>query len=83
MSETFPNLRSFQEKTLARLRPILKDPGLRIKVKHVIGGGPQDEWASCELGAEAECVDGMFASNLPISQSSMFEFACLCLCAGV
>lgn len=27
MSETFPDLKTFQEKTLARLRKILKDPG--------------------------------------------------------
>lgn len=27
MSETFPDLETFQEKTLARLRKILKDPG--------------------------------------------------------
>lgn len=58
MSETFPSLKAFQEKTLARLKPIIKEPGLLIKVKHVIGGGPQDEWATVELGAEAECIDG-------------------------
>lgn len=58
MSETFPNLRTFQEKTLARLKPILKEPGLMIKVKNVVGGGPQDEWMCAELGAEAQCIDG-------------------------
>lgn len=57
MSQTFPGLKAFREATLARLRKILKDPGLMIQVKNVVGGAPQ-EWACVELGAEAECIDG-------------------------
>lgn len=60
MSQTFADLQDFRQKTLARLRKILKDPGLMIKVKNVIGGGPDQEWASVELGAEAECIDGKY-----------------------
>lgn len=29
-----------------------------IKVKNVIGGGPDQEWAAVELGAEAETING-------------------------
>lgn len=64
MSQTFADLEDFRQKTLARLRKILKDPGLMIKVKNVIGGGPEQEWASVELGAEAQCIDGRYSVYL-------------------
>jgi len=64
MSENFPDLATFRTKTLARLRKILKDPGLMIKVKNVIGGGPDQVWASVELGANAELINGRVVVSL-------------------
>jgi hypothetical protein len=37
----------------------MKPPGLALKVRNVIGGGEQ-EWATVELVAVAECKSGEF-----------------------
>jgi len=56
MSKHFKSLQEFQEATLTRLKPILKEPGLIIKVQNIIGG--DTEWAAAEMRADAECVNG-------------------------
>lgn len=53
----YTTLKDFQEKTLARLGKIMKEPGLRLAVRNVIGGG-DGEWATVELVANAECLNG-------------------------
>jgi hypothetical protein len=53
------SLKSFQEATFTRLGAIMKPPGLVLKVRNVIGGGEQ-EWATVELVAVAECKSGEF-----------------------
>ncbi|KAI9710650.1 MAG: hypothetical protein M1828_002137 [Chrysothrix sp. TS-e1954] len=56
MSKRYDSLEAFQKETLGRLKPILKAPGLILKVHNVVGG--DDEWATAELKADAECVNG-------------------------
>ena len=46
-----------------------------IKVKNVIGGGPDQEWAAVELGAEAECIDGETSLELRNTDESK---KCIC-----
>ena len=53
----YTTLEDFQKGTLARLAKIMKDPGLKLRVRNVIGGGDQ-EWATVELVANAECLNG-------------------------
>ena len=65
MSRRYKSLADFRESTLARLGKMLKPPGLFMKVRHVIGGG-DDAWATVEMKADAECVNGM----------SRFDFRC-------
>ncbi|EME46572.1 hypothetical protein DOTSEDRAFT_22624 [Dothistroma septosporum NZE10] len=48
-------LSDFQEQTFARLGKIMKEPGIRLVVRNVIGGGDQP-WATVELIADAECL---------------------------
>lgn len=55
----YTSLKDFQQGTLARLGKIMKDPGIRLMVRNVIGGGEQD-WATVELVANAECKNGEF-----------------------
>ena len=57
----YTSLQEFQQGTLARLGKIMKEPGLRLMVRNVIGGGEQ-EWATVELVAKAECKDGELMS---------------------
>ena len=57
MSMRYTSLKHFQEATLGRLATILKEPGLKIMVHNVIGGEEQ-EWATIELKANAECKNG-------------------------
>ena len=40
----------------------MKEPGIRLKLRNVIGGG-EDEWATVELVANAECKDGFKFDN--------------------
>ena len=54
----YTSLQDFQQATFGRLAKIMKDPGIRLKVKNVIGGGDQ-AWSNVELYAEAECLNGM------------------------
>lgn len=53
----YKTLKDFQEGTLVRLGKIMKKPGLNLAVRNVIGGGDA-EWATVELVANAECLNG-------------------------
>lgn len=53
----YKTLKEFQEGTLVRLGKIMKKPGLNLAVRNVIGGGDA-EWATVELVANAECLNG-------------------------
>jgi len=64
MSRKYASLADFQSSTLGRLKSILKEPGLRIKVRHVHGGG-EDAWATAEMRADAECENGTLLFPLP------------------
>jgi hypothetical protein len=59
----YRSLKEFQEATFSRLGKIMKPPGLKLKVRNVIGGSDQ-EWAVIELIAVAECKSGMFERDL-------------------
>lgn len=59
MSKHYKSLQEFQEATLTRLKPILKEPGLLIKVQNIVGG-EDHEWATAEMRADAECVNGKY-----------------------
>jgi ketosteroid isomerase-like protein len=50
----------FQNGTLARLAGIMKEPGLKLKVRQVIGGG-DEPWAVVELIADAVCKNGEYS----------------------
>ena len=54
----YTSLASFQSGTLVRLAAIMKEPGIKLAVRNVIGGGDQ-EWAVVELIATAECKNGL------------------------
>lgn len=53
----YTNLKDFQEGAVVRLSKIMKEPGINPVVRNVIGGGDQ-EWATVELVAVAECNNG-------------------------
>ena len=53
----YTTLEDFQQAALVRLSKIMKDPGVRLVVRNVIGGGEHD-WATVELFAKAECLNG-------------------------
>ena len=53
----YRSLKDFQQGTFARLGKIMKDPGIRLMVRNVIGGEEQ-AWATVELVAQAECTNG-------------------------
>jgi ketosteroid isomerase-like protein len=53
----YKSLKEFQEATFQRLGKIMKPPGIKLKVRNVIGGEDQ-EWAVVELVAVAECNSG-------------------------
>lgn len=53
----YTTLEGFQHGTLARLGKLVKEPGIRLMVRNVIGGGDQ-EWANVELVAVAEGLNG-------------------------
>lgn len=55
----YKTLEDFQTATFARLGKIMKEPGIRLVVRNVIGGGEQ-AWSTVELVAKAECLDGEF-----------------------
>lgn len=57
----YTSLKDFQQATFARLGKIMKDPGIRLMVRNVIGGGEQ-EWATVELVAKAECKNGVYCA---------------------
>lgn len=59
----YTNLKSFQEATFARLGAIMKEPGIRLAVRNVIGGGEGSDWATVELVAIAECKNGFEFDN--------------------
>lgn len=48
----------FSQYTLKRLGAIMKEPGINLEVRTVIGGGDQD-CAVVELIADAECKNGV------------------------
>jgi len=58
----YRSLADFQESTFKRLGAIMKPPGIRLKVRNVLGGVDQ-EWAAVELIAEAECKNGLNFDN--------------------
>ncbi|KAF2804174.1 uncharacterized protein BDZ99DRAFT_467546 [Mytilinidion resinicola] len=58
----YTTLAAFQKGTLKRLGAIMKEPGIKLKVRNVIGGGEQ-AWAVVELVADAECKNGMPFEN--------------------
>ena len=58
----YTNLKDFQQATFARLGAIMKDPGIKLMVRNVIGGG-EGEWATVELVAVAECKNGFKFDN--------------------
>ncbi len=47
----------FSNQTFGRLAKIMKEPGIKLMVRNVIGGGEQ-AWAVVELVAKAECKNG-------------------------
>ena len=53
----YATLQDFQNDTLGRLGKIMKEPGIKLMVRNVIGGGEQ-EWATVELVAKAETLSG-------------------------
>ena len=57
----YTSLQSFQEATFTRLGALMKPPGIKMRVRNVIGGGEQ-EWATVELVAVAECNSGEFSA---------------------
>lgn len=59
----YASLSEFQQATFARLGAIMKDPGIRLMVRNVIGGGVESEWATVELVAVAECKNGFQFDN--------------------
>ena len=65
MSKHYKSLAEFQEATLTRLKPILKEPGLLIKVQNIVGGGDH-EWATAELKADAVCQNGTTLLHVPL-----------------
>ena len=64
----YSSLKDFQKSTITRLGNIMKEPGIRLMVRNVIGGGDQ-EWATVELIAAAECKSG---ESVPVE--SFFQF---------
>ncbi|KAK5117465.1 hypothetical protein LTR85_008850 [Meristemomyces frigidus] len=58
----YTTLKDFQDDTMVRLGKIMKEPGICLKVRNVIGGGDQ-EWATVELVADAECKSGLKFDN--------------------
>jgi len=52
----------FQKNTILRLSSVMKEPGMQVKVRNVIGGGDQ-EWAAVELVIHAECKNGLKFEN--------------------
>jgi ketosteroid isomerase-like protein len=53
----YKSLKEFKEATFQRLGKIMKPPGIKLKVRNVVGGEDQ-EWAVVELVAVAECNSG-------------------------
>lgn len=53
----YTTLKDFQADTMVRLNNVMKEPGILLKVRNVIGGGEQ-EWATVELVANAKCKSG-------------------------
>lgn len=53
----YTSLEHFNRDTIQRLGKIMKEPGISLNVRNVIGGGDQ-EWATIELIAKAECQSG-------------------------
>lgn len=61
----YTSLKDFSDATFARLSKIMKDPGIRLKVRNVIGGGDQP-WSTVELLADAECKNGGASVRMPL-----------------
>ena len=57
MSRRYSSSKEFREATLSVLKPIMKPPGLLMHIVNVIGGG-DSEWATAEMKADCECVNG-------------------------
>lgn len=53
----YNSLSDFQAATFARLGKIMKEPGIQLKPRNVIGGGEQ-EWCTVELVVNGVCENG-------------------------
>lgn len=62
LAGTYTSKEEFINKTLNRLNAIIKEPGIQLRIRNIIGGGDQP-WATLELIASAECNNGKFASG--------------------
>ncbi|KAF2084505.1 hypothetical protein K490DRAFT_59482 [Saccharata proteae CBS 121410] len=58
----YTTLSSFQSATFARLAAVMKEPGIKLKVRNVIGGG-DEPWAVVELIADAVCKNDLKFEN--------------------
>ena len=59
----YKSLKDFQQATFARLGAIMKEPGIRLFIRNVIGGGREEDWATVEMVADAECKNGFNFEN--------------------
>lgn len=53
----YKSLQDFQKATLQRLAKIMREPGIQLKPRNVIGGGDQ-AWCTVELVVNAVCKNG-------------------------
>ncbi|GIZ37949.1 hypothetical protein CKM354_000137700 [Cercospora kikuchii] len=58
----YNSLSDLQAATFARLGKIMKEPGIRLKPRNVIGGGEQ-EWCTVELVVNGVCENGLAFDN--------------------
>lgn len=58
----YTSLEAFQKATFSRLGAIMKEPGIRLKVRNAIVD-TESGWATVELVAVAECKSGEFWSR--------------------
>lgn len=63
----YTSLDDFQKKTIKRLGDTVKEPGLNVLVRNVIGGG-EGAWATGELAIVGECKNGSCDAS-PASES--------------
>lgn len=57
----YKSLQDFHKATLQRLAKIMREPGIQLKPRNVIGGGDQ-AWCTVELVVNAVCKNGEFSA---------------------